>query len=108
MVNPERETLTTRRHAKSQIPRFKTIEEEAEFWDTHSTTDFEDEFEEVSDVQFVVTRAKPKKAITVRLDPETAAALAEQAQAKGIGPSTLARMWILERLREQKRKHLER
>jgi hypothetical protein len=36
---------------KSQIPEFKTIAEEAAFWDTHDTTDFEDEFEEI-EVEF--------------------------------------------------------
>lgn len=35
----------------TKIPRFKTYEEEAEFWDTHSPEDFPDEFEEIQ-VQF--------------------------------------------------------
>lgn len=30
---------------KSRIPEFKSIEEEAEFWDTHDITDFLDELE---------------------------------------------------------------
>jgi hypothetical protein len=30
-----------------RIPKFASIEEEAVFWDTHDTTEFEDEFEEV-------------------------------------------------------------
>ena len=81
---------------KNGIPEFKSIEEAAEFWDSHDSTDFEDEFEDVEDVKFV--RAKAKKSITVRLEDETLAALTEEARAKGIGPSTLVRMWILERL----------
>ena len=81
------------------IPDFKSIEEAAEFWDTHSLADFEDELEEVTDVRFV--RPRLKKAITVRWEPETLAALTEQAREKGIGPATLARMWILERLKER-------
>ena len=32
---------------KSRIPEFSSIEEEAEFWDTHDTTEFEDEFKPV-------------------------------------------------------------
>jgi hypothetical protein len=32
---------------KSKIPEFKSIAEEAAFWDTHDTTEFEDEFEDV-------------------------------------------------------------
>jgi hypothetical protein len=37
--------------------------------------------------------------ITIRFDPETLAILRERAHEKGVGPTTLARMWILERLR---------
>ena len=101
MAKPEQEKPITKR-AKSRIPTFKTIEEAAEFWDTHSTTEFEDEFEEVRDVQFVVSRGRPKKAITVRVDEETLATLTKEATQKGIGPSTLVRMWILEHLKEIK------
>ncbi len=32
----------------SRIPTFQTYQEEAEFWDTHDTTDFEDEFRPVT------------------------------------------------------------
>lgn len=35
------------------IPSFRSIEEEAEFWDTHDTVDFEDEWELVTDVTLV-------------------------------------------------------
>jgi predicted DNA binding CopG/RHH family protein len=82
-----------------RIPRFKTIEEEAAFWDSHDSTEFEDEFTEVDDVRFV--KATPKKALTVRLEEQTLADLRKLAREKGIGPSTLARMWILERLRSK-------
>ncbi len=37
--------------------------------------------------------------ITIRLDPETLVALRAVAKEKGIGPTTLARLWIRERLR---------
>jgi predicted DNA binding CopG/RHH family protein len=99
MTNTEQEHQTTRR-TKSRIPKFASIQEAAEFWDTHSLADFADEFEEVQDVQFVVTRGEPKKALTVRLPQTTVAALTREASEKGIGPSTLVRMWILERLRQ--------
>ena len=32
---------------KSRIPEFKTIEEEAEFWDTHDLADYWDELKPV-------------------------------------------------------------
>ncbi len=90
----------TVKRKRSRIPHFKTIEEAAAFWDTHDSTEFEDEFEDVPDVQFVVTSARPKKGITVRLEEDLLETLRREAQTKGIGPSTLIRMWVLEHIRE--------
>jgi hypothetical protein len=86
------------RKPTSGIPRFKSREEEAQFWETHSTTEFEDEFEEVK-----LKVARPLSHIlAVRLDARTIDRLAEVGRAKGLGPSTLARMWLLERLEQEK------
>jgi hypothetical protein len=83
---------------KAKIPRFKNLDEEAEFWETHDTTQFEDEFKEVR-----VKVARPLSHIlAVRLDARTIDRLAEVGRAKGLGPSTLARMWLLERLEQEK------
>jgi predicted DNA binding CopG/RHH family protein len=81
-----------------RIPAFASKEEEAAFWDTHDTTDYEEEFRPVT-VRFARNLSHP---LTIRLDPETIAELREQAHAKGIGPTTLARMWLLERLRTER------
>src|SRR5947209_19719359 len=99
MSNKEYEHQTTRTRRKSRIPAFRTVEEEAAFWDTHDLTEFEDELAVVTDVKFV--KAKPKKAITVRLEPDTLSALTNEAHERGIGPLTLARMLILEHLRRE-------
>jgi hypothetical protein len=86
------------RKTRSRIPRFKSREEEAQFWETHSTTEFEDEFEEVK-----LKVARPLGHIlAVRMDARTIDRLAELGRAKGLGPSTLARMWLLERLEQEK------
>lgn len=87
----------TERQKKSPIPEFASIEEEAEFWDTHDTTDYEDEFKPVR-VRFAKNLSQ---GITIRLDPETLAELRTRAKEQGIGPTTLIRMWILEHLRQQ-------
>jgi hypothetical protein len=79
---------------KARIPAFSSIEEEAAFWDTHDTTDYEDEFKPVK-VRFAKNLSQ---VLALRLDPQTLEELRERAHAKGIGPTTLARMWILERL----------
>lgn len=85
---------------KSRIPTFKTIKEEAAFWDTHSSEEFADELIPVEDVKFV--KAGSKKALTVRFDEETFEELSREAREKGIGPSTLARMVILEHIRARR------
>ena len=97
MTNKEQERP---QGAKSRIPTFKTIEEEAAFWDTHSSEEFADELTPVENVKFV--KADSKKALTVRFDEETFEELAREAREKGIGPSTLARMVILEHLRTRR------
>jgi predicted DNA binding CopG/RHH family protein len=94
--------MTTKQPSTTtRIPKFASIEEEAEFWDTHDTTDFEAEFKPVR-VRF----AKPlSEGITVRLDPDTLIELRSLAGEQGLGPTTLARMWIRENLRRKKAAH---
>lgn len=85
---------------KSRIPTFRTVEEEAAFWDTHSSEEFADELTPVGNVKFV--KVGSKKALTVRFDEDTFEELTREAREKGIGPSTLARMVILEHLRARR------
>ncbi len=82
------------RQKQRRIPTFNSREEEAEFWDSHDTADFEDEFERTN-VRFAKNLSQ---GITVRFTAETLETLRATAQRKGIGPTTLACMWILERL----------
>jgi hypothetical protein len=82
---------------KEPIPQFKSREEEAEFWDTHDLADYWDDFKPVK-VRFARNLSE---GITIRFDPETLEQLRGEARKKGIGPTTLARMWILERLQSQ-------
>ena len=88
----------TERSTKSRIPEFKSIEEEAEFWDTHDTTDYEEEFRPIK-VRFAKNLSH---GLTIRLDPETLEKVRREAREKGIGPTTLVRMWVLEHLRAGK------
>ncbi|MDP3973988.1 MAG: CopG family antitoxin [Candidatus Daviesbacteria bacterium] len=87
--------MNTTKRKKSRIPRFKSYEEEATWWDTHDTTEFEDEFKPVK-LEF----AKPLEHILgVRMDGKTLTQLTELGSEMGIGPSTLVRMWIMEKLK---------
>lgn len=65
MTKKEREQSKT---SKSRIPTFTTIEEEAAFWDTHSSEEFADELTPVENVKFVKARAK--KADMAQFDGE--------------------------------------
>ncbi|HZS79333.1 MAG TPA: hypothetical protein VFA41_22160 [Ktedonobacteraceae bacterium] len=49
-----------------RIPTFKSIEEEATFWNTHSSEEFTDELTPVEDVKFV--KASMKKAFLRSID----------------------------------------
>jgi predicted DNA binding CopG/RHH family protein len=88
--------MTREEWTAGRIPAFSSIAEEAAFWDTHDTADFEGEFRTVK-AKFAKNLTR---GITIRLDPETLELLRHEAHAKGIGPTTLARMWIIEHLRE--------
>jgi len=92
----EENEMATDAKTKKRSPDFASIEEEAEFWDTHDTTEYEHEFEPVE-----LTFERPlthSYVLSIRLDKETFDALKAIAKPKGLGASTLARMWILEEL----------
>jgi len=69
-------------------------EEVADFWDTHSIADYLDVLKPVR----VRVAKNLSQGITIRFNDKTLSKLRVRAQKKGIGPTTLARMWILDRL----------
>ena len=82
-----------------KVPKFKSIKEMADFWDTHSTADYPDYWEPVTDIKFSKNLVSVyKKVVPIRLDEKTKKAIEKVAEAKGIGTSTAARMLIRERL----------
>lgn len=86
-----------------QVPKFKSIQEEAEFWDTHSTEDYPDYWQPAPDVKFSKNLVSVyKKVVPIRLDDETVTAVKKVAKQKGIGTSTTVRMLIRERLSQLK------
>src|SRR5690348_16605229 len=83
--------------AHGRIPAFRSVEEEAAFWDTHDIVEHLDDLAPVK-ITFAKNLAGP---LSVRLDPHDQAELARRAREQGIGPSTLIRMWVKERLRQE-------
>lgn len=80
----------------SKIPTFTNREEEAKFWETHTIKEFSDELRPVN-VHFA---KKLSEGITIRFNQSTLSKLRKIAEDKGLGPTTLARMWILEHLQD--------
>ncbi len=86
--------MKTKTIQKSRIPQFVNRQEEAKFWESHSISDFIDELKPVN-VRFAKNLSE---GLHIRLNSQTLQTLREKAKNKGIGPTTLVRMWILEQL----------
>jgi hypothetical protein len=60
-----------------------------------------DAWQDTEAVEQVAVKRPLDAVIPVRLSSETWTALRQEARQLGIGPSTLVRMWVLEKLRER-------
>jgi len=81
-----------------KVPKFKNLKEEREFWDTHDSTDYLEDFEVAKDVVFV----RPKKeVISLRLEPKVIKKLKQLADKEGLPPTTYARMLIIKSIRDR-------
>ena len=89
---------------KSKLPKTNSIQELAEFWDTHDLTDFEDALEEAAEPVFVRGAA-----IKVPLESGEVDAVEQMAQAKGVSREELVRTWVVQKLtRPDKRRPTKR
>ena len=76
-----------------RLPQTDSIQELANFWDTHDVTEFEDELEEVGERVF-----ERDSDITVHLETDDANAVRAMAKSRGVGDAELIREWVLERI----------
>lgn len=76
-----------------RLPETDSIQELANFWDTHDVTDFADELEEVGERVF-----ERDTNITVQLETHDANAVRAMAKSRGVGDSELIRQWVLEKI----------
>ena len=91
-------TTTRKPRSKGRVPAFANRQDEAKFWDTHDIADY---WQDLKPVRARFAR-QLSEGITIRLDPQTLAELRSVAGERGVGPTTLARMWILEHLRKER------
>lgn len=83
-----------------KIPKFRTDEEAAKFWETHS---FEDYYGDTKEAEVVFIK-RPKKTVAIRLDPQDIKSVEAIAERKGLSYTSLIRMWIKEHLVKESRR----
>ena len=76
-----------------ELPQTDSIQELAQFWDTHDLTDFENDLEEVNEPVFAA-----RTAIHLDLESSEAEAVRKIAEARGIADTELIRGWVREKI----------
>lgn len=76
-----------------EIPQIDSIQELANFGDTHDLTEFEDDLEEVEESVFEL-----QTELIVPLQPEELKALTILANTRDTSPVNLIREWVLEHI----------
>lgn len=90
--------------AKTPLPKFRTENEAADYFETHSVGDVWNQLPEARPAKLAKAvensirqrAAATKSPISIRLDPEQIAAARKIASAKSVGYQTQLRMWIAE------------
>lgn len=81
---------------RDPIPeQFKSIEEAAEFWDSHDLADYWD-LTAKADLEVDIQRCL----LLTALEPELAKKLTDCARKKGVSTETLINVWLSEKLTE--------
>ena len=79
------------------VPNFKSLKEEAIFWDNHSLADYYD-FSKLKRTRFEFVGDDKEESLTFRLQKGFKKKLDELADNLGLSVSALIRMWTIEKL----------
>src|SRR6266508_3693845 len=92
-----------------ELPEFSSLEEEATFWETHHALKYHDPAAPIY-VSPGGNTAKPsyrnkrlESSMYIRFSDKDLEEIRGLADEKGLGATTLVRMWALEKLKEEKR-----
>jgi hypothetical protein len=88
--------MTEKSREPSRVPVFKTVQEAAEFWDTHSTAEFEGEWEP-ADLQFA-PNWRSVRLVSVKLEYSLCEQLRDLAREQDMTAEELVAAWIGARL----------
>lgn len=93
---------------KAELPPFKNYAEEVAFWDTHNPLDFVEPgtkpfvYKGNKEAKHVYLTKEPLEgSMNIRFSQQDMESLRNIANTKGLGPTTLVRMWTKERLQEE-------
>lgn len=75
----------------AKLPNFKTLDEEAEFWGSHSLTEYLDELE---DVQFEIELSPEDSYLTIQVTPALIKTLRDVAKSRGLSIQDLLKQWV--------------
>lgn len=77
----------------SRLPKFNSLQEIADFWDTHSLADYDDETHEVE-----ITFDPSARRTYVGIEPELLADLKHIARERRVSLQTLVNVWLRQRV----------
>jgi len=82
--------------AQKKLPNMNewTLDQIAEFWDTHDSADY---WNDMKEVELSIERG-PLKTVSVKLSETDLKLLKAIADKQGVGHTTLIRMWLKEKL----------
>lgn len=81
------------------IPKFKNIQQEAQFWDTHDTTDYMDWFKAE---KTIFSNLKPStESISIRLPSSLLANIKNIANKKDVPYQSLMKIFLSERIKQE-------
>lgn len=90
----KKKTTRVSKYRPEPIPPFKTLDEEAEFWDTHDVSNLG----KVPLLSLPLLETEKEEIMTLRLQKSVKRRIEQVARKMGINASTLSRMWLIEKL----------
>jgi predicted house-cleaning noncanonical NTP pyrophosphatase (MazG superfamily) len=84
---------------REPIPDFNSLEEIADFWDKHSTADYDDLTHEVR-FEVKLRESSAEYQTAVQLLPELSEIIQRLAQHRGVSVETLVNVWLTEKVLE--------
>jgi predicted DNA binding CopG/RHH family protein len=84
-----------------KLPKFKNDQEAAAWFESHDTSAYMDEAEQVTERLAVVRTQFPVKPVDVRMRTDFLEAIQTVADRQGVPYQSLVQRWLVERLRQE-------